>query len=253
MLAKRAHAFLAYTDRGRDALIESGVPAEKVFVTRNTLDTERLMKIADGVTADDLSGVRHNLGIGDKSVLLMMGRLLPEKRVDVLIEAVRLIGDMHEDVALIVIGDGVERRRLEEQAGGLGRVRFLGPIYDERELAPYLLVADLLVIPGRIGLTCVHGFTAALPSVTASAEVVHQSPEYDYIENESNGILIPDLSPGAFAQTISEVLRDRDRLLDLSRSARRTAGSLSMGNMVEEFVKGVRYARQPSTSPTGTD
>lgn len=253
LLAGRARAFLAYTDRGRDALIESGVPAEKVFVTRNTLDTERLMRIADGVTADDLVETRRSLDIENEPVLLMMGRLLPEKKVDVLIEAVRLMGDMQEDVVLIVIGDGVERRRLEEQAGGLRRVHFLGAIYDEAELAPYLLVSDLLVIPGRIGLTCVHGFTAGLPSVTGSAEVVHQSPEFDYIVDRTNGILVADLSPGAFAQAISEVLRDGDRLLDLSRAARRTAGSLSMRTMVEEFVKGVRYARHSSTSPGGAN
>ena len=249
ILANCADAYLAYSDRGRDALIQSGIPQESVFVTRNTLDTESLIKTADDVTADDSARVRANLGIGKESVLLMMGRLLPEKRVDVLIEALRLIRNMDEAVTLIVIGDGVERKRLEEKAEDLDCIRFLGAIYDEKELAPYLLVSDLLVIPGRIGLTCVHGFTAGLPCVTASEGVVHQSPEYDYIQDGVNGIIVSDLSPDAFALAISALLRDEGRLLDLSRSARRTAGSLSMNSMTEEFLNGVNFAVRRHVSP----
>lgn len=245
MLAKRAKSFLAYTDRGRDALVDSGVSKDRVFVTRNTLDTEKLMEIADEVTAGDLELIRGRLGVGNGPILLMLGRLLPEKRVDILIDAVDRIAATHQGITLLVIGDGIDRERLEAQARDIQQIRFLGAIYDENELAPYLVLSDLLVIPGRIGLTCVHGFTAALPSVTASAEIVHQSPEYDYIQDGVNGIIVPELSSGAFAQAIIDVLGDADRLRELRRSARHTAGLLRMTNMVDEFVNGVRFAGQP--------
>ena len=246
MLRRRARAFLAYTERGRDALIESGVSPHRTFVTNNTLDTERLVRLADGVSSDDLSRIRHRLGIGDDPVLLMVGRLLPEKRVDLLLDALPRLQEEVPGVSLLVIGDGIERQRLETQAQGLSRVHFLGAIYDEAELAPYLGASDLLVIPGRIGLTCVHGFTAGLPSVTASADVVHQSPEYDYIRDGENGVLVSELNAGAFAERICEVLQDKEKLAALSIAARQTARNLGMGRMVDEFVRGILFASSVS-------
>lgn len=54
-----------------------------------------------------------------------MTRLVPYKRVDILIEALRILNNRRPGVSSIIVGDGPERSRLEAQAQGLP-VRFAG-------------------------------------------------------------------------------------------------------------------------------
>lgn len=88
VLRGSAGALIAYTERGRQECLEDGVPPEKIFVMRNTLDTNVLMAMADEVSEDEEAQVREEVGaLPDQAVITFLGRLRKVKRVDVLIEA----------------------------------------------------------------------------------------------------------------------------------------------------------------------
>lgn len=105
---------------------------------------------------------------GDRC-LAYVGRLIPLKRVDLLIESLALLPGFR----LRILGDGPERRRLAQLAGELGmgtRVDFLGHI-DNGGLEDGLEGASLLVMPTsenarqaeQFGKAAVEGVSCGLP------------------------------------------------------------------------------------------
>jgi glycosyltransferase involved in cell wall biosynthesis len=97
-------------------------------------------------------GVNLNLfrpeanGNGDPVTLLYVGRLSPEKDLDVLIEAFKLLA-AHGDYRLKIVGDGPHRGRLERQAAGDPRIAFLGPLEYGEGLARIYASADVFTLP----------------------------------------------------------------------------------------------------------
>jgi glycosyltransferase involved in cell wall biosynthesis len=91
-------------------------------------------------------------GFGGKFVVLSAGRFAPEKRQDLLVEAVRR--SRHEArIQLVLIGDGPRRERLEEQGRALTHppvFRYLAP----EELVPWYNAADLYVHAAEVEVEC---------------------------------------------------------------------------------------------------
>jgi glycosyltransferase involved in cell wall biosynthesis len=122
----------------------------------------------------------------------------------------------------------------------------LGQIYDERRIAQIFAVCSLLVLPGSVGLTCVHGFANGLPCVTSSDEAVTQTPEFTYVEDGVNGVVLPAPDPELYAEALREIVSDSDRLNSLREGALATAKRLDMDDMVESFVAAIVSARRLS-------
>jgi glycosyltransferase involved in cell wall biosynthesis len=236
ILVGSASSVIAYTDRGRAERIAAGMDPSRVFVSNNTLDTVRLSQLASQVTESEVDSLRRQLDLGDRRVLLFLGRLVPEKRVGVLLEALRKWPTAERPVAL-VIGDGPERESLEASAGETAR--FVGSDYDEVRLSRYLALADLLVLPGRVGLTPVHGFASGVPCVTTADNAVDQSPEYEYIRDGYNGVVLSRPDPELYARALLGILDDREVMERLRSGARDSATRLGMDAMVEAFVGAV--------------
>jgi glycosyltransferase involved in cell wall biosynthesis len=87
-----------------------------------------------------------------RPVILFASKLQPRKRCDDLIEAYRnLIGDGSGSLPyLVIVGDGEERARLEEQVrvGRLDGVRFCG-FRNQSELPRFFDLASVFVLPAR--------------------------------------------------------------------------------------------------------
>ena len=240
-LHRRADAYIAYTHRGRAELLAAGITPDRIFVSQNTLDTEALMMIAEEVAPSAVVKLRDDMTLGRGPVLLYLGKLIPVKRVDVAIE---LLARLEVEASLIIVGDGFLRGELVRMSHGLP-VRFRGAIYDESELAGYFKLADLLVLPGRVGLTCVHGFANGVPCVTTTEEVVEQSPEYAYLEHDYNSLILPNTDPAIHAKAVRDLLEDRYRMDRLRKGAIETAERLKMGRMVEQYEQAVLKAVGP--------
>lgn len=140
--------------------------------------------------------------------LAAVGRLSPEKGVDVLLEAAAMLKAQHVPFELLLAGDGPERSALEAQAAALSlgdTVRFMGQVHDVGAL--YRAI-DLLVIPSRSeGLPNVllealrHGRFAVSTRVGAVPDV---------LEGSRAGIIVPPEDPRALADAIARALVERD-------------------------------------------
>ena len=146
-LIGRAARVIATSEQEREHLTEDGLSADRVVLRRNGIDLAEF---------DDLpprGGLRSSWGIEPEgTVILFLGRLVPIKRLELLIEA---FAGLRLEASRLVItgadeGDGY-LERLEEMVAQLdlhNRVVFTGPLYGRSKLEA-LVDADVLVLPSH--------------------------------------------------------------------------------------------------------
>ncbi len=84
-------------------------------------------------------------GLGDDATLLLaVGRLAAEKRLPMMIDAVRAAGMTHR-CGLVIVGDGPVRARVEKVVAGNPHIVMLSPTRDRARLATLMASADALV------------------------------------------------------------------------------------------------------------
>ncbi len=180
-LYTRADRVVAVSEAVRALLLDRGLPPAKVVVVNNPLSLP-------------LRAPTPAAPLGDELRLLFLGRLAPEKGLDVLLEA---LPEVRAPVSLDVVGDGSERRKLEGRAWGRD-VRFHGRVDDVR---PHLLACHALVMPSRR-----EGLPMALVEATASDRPVVASAVGGVPELVGdNGVLVPPEDPAALARAIDNV------------------------------------------------
>lgn len=132
----------------------------EVVAQRLRIPRQRITIIPSGITVPTEYGKPNGRRQG--CLLLSVGRLEAYKRVDRLITALQYLP---QEFALVVIGAGSERGRLEQIAAQLGvqrRVRFLGRVSDE-ELRQWYLRARVVVSFSEaesFGITLLEGLAA---------------------------------------------------------------------------------------------
>jgi glycosyltransferase involved in cell wall biosynthesis len=127
-----------FSEQQKSLLAHYGVPVDSVAVIPNGVDVE---KYAPG-PSDFKQTLEASALVG------YLGRVDPEKNVDVLARAFQDL-DAGEDVKLVVIGSGSERRRLERRFANR-RVVFTGQVLDEAERIAMLRAMDIFVLPSTV-------------------------------------------------------------------------------------------------------
>ncbi|MEX0821212.1 MAG: glycosyltransferase family 4 protein [Rhodothermales bacterium] len=212
-LARRVEACACYTSGVAD-MLRPYIAVEKLFVARNTLDLAPMMAQHEELRAEGRESVRRRLSIPARSrVLVYLGRLIPEKGVDLLLEAYRKLS-ADSQVVLLVVGDGPERARMESETRrqGLDDVRYLGALFGQ-DAAPFLFSSDVMVVPGYLGLVINHAFAFGLPVVSMRNPIGTggHSPEVEYLESGETGVLCDGVTVDDLVRGIKSVLNDRPR------------------------------------------
>lgn len=179
-----ANGHLLYGHRAREIMIGRGFDPDSLYVIYNSLDTDAQRAQRSKISASLLQETREALFPGSALPLLVsVGRLIATKRLDLLLRAAGRLHRAGQPVNVAIIGTGSEQaelRRIAAEEGLTGDVAFLGEIYDEAELAPLLASADLCVVPGQVGLACMHALAYGTPVIT-NDDAEHQSPEFEAI------------------------------------------------------------------------
>jgi glycosyltransferase involved in cell wall biosynthesis len=160
----------------------------------------------------------------DARILLCVGRLVPQKGVDVAVSALRRIKERHPDAVLVVLGEGSERHRLTGEGVYLpGRVG---------DVAAWYRRAELVVHPVRwegFGLALLEAMLASKPVV---ASAVSSVPEI--VADGETGILVAPDDPGALADAVSRLLDEPERGAALGRAGlARAHAEFSVARMAE--------------------
>jgi glycosyltransferase involved in cell wall biosynthesis len=233
--ARSADGYIAYTDGGRERLLAAGVDPERVFVVRNTLDVEGEMELHRRTAAIPQERLREELGLRPESVvLLFLGRVYREKRLDELVALLRGLRDRALDessVEAVVIGDGPDLERVRGEAGDLGGLHFAGEVRDRETVARYLRVTAALLIPGKVGLAVNHALAHGVPVLTR-ASTLH-APEFEYLDPGNSVVVAGDRD--RFVDAVGEFATSPERRRALAEGALASRERLTVGGMVGAF------------------
>lgn len=237
-MTRRGEGLITYTAGGARYWREKGMPADRVIPFFNTLNVEGLRKTSDAIPPEQLENVKRALDLNQKYLLLFSGRLYREKKADFLLRAFALLQKDRLNAALLILGDGPERSRLEALASQLNlrHVHFLGEQVEPKKAGFYFRLADLLVIPGLVGLAIVHGFAFGLPLVTT--EYDGHGPEIEYLTDQNGVITAPN--EAAYADVIKKLLSVPAHLLQMQKAAWEEGDRLLLGDSARRFVEAIR-------------
>jgi glycosyltransferase involved in cell wall biosynthesis len=218
-LSRLADRIVTITDALHRFTVERvGVPADKVETIHYGMDH-----------LPGAWGTNPRLDLpGDSRVLLAIARLTSQKGIDVAIQALS-VGD--DDTVLVVLGEGPERKALEELAATLdlqSRVFLPGRVPD---VAAWLRRADVLVHPARwegFGLGVLEAMLAGLPVVASDVSAL---PEL--VLDGVTGFLVPPDDVTALGEAIARALN----AAELGEAGRKRAQTLfSVDRMTSRMV-----------------
>ncbi|MEK7153850.1 MAG: glycosyltransferase [Patescibacteria group bacterium] len=146
-----------------------------------------------------------------QSDIIFAGRLLPNKNVDLLIRAVKLVKRTKKDVRCLIVGNGPERKRLEALVTELkleNNVTFYNFLEDHNELFSLMKSSKMFVLPSvreGFGLVVIEANACGLPVITTTHE---DNAARDLIVEGRNGYL-SELDIKHLAHQIRTVLREQ--------------------------------------------
>jgi glycosyltransferase involved in cell wall biosynthesis len=216
MLARITDALVAVSPEVRDELVAFGVaPASKFRVIRLGIELEARVS-QDGAARAE---TRRVMGIrGSRFVVGWIGRMTAVKRTDVVLEAFRRLKENGVDAVLCMVGDGPDRRSVEDLARQLGIMReCLFPGYQE-EVGPFFAAFDVFVLPsGNEGtpVTAIEALASGCPVVATRVGGVP-----DVVSDGEDGFLVEPGDVGQLAARLAELANDRQLLARMGAAGR---------------------------------
>jgi len=195
------------------SLISHGIQKKKIRVIKNGIYLEKFT-----------SSFQQ-----EPAYFLYVGRLVYDKGVDVLLQALALV----KEVKLVIVGDGPEKENLVKLAQKLHldeRVSFVG---SQKSLNHYFEKAIALILPSRregFGLVLIEALAASVPVIGTNIGGI-----IDIIKNEENGFLIPPNNVSELASAMKHMLQKNVRK-PLALHAPTSATSFSIHTHVDELL-----------------
>lgn len=209
-----ADRILCCSEFVRDEMVNGyDCPQDKITVIPCGVDEAQF-----GVDGD-LEGFRTVFAKPGDRLVLYIGRLDPEKGVDVLLNAMSQVVAIEPAAKLLVVGKGRSQQALQEQLRGLNlgeRVEFAGYLTGT-VLAAVLRLAELLVVPSLyepFGIVALEGMANRTPVIASSIGGLRE-----IIRHNQTGYLVPPRDARALAGAIVAMMSDPDTRARLAQNA----------------------------------
>ncbi|OLC06450.1 MAG: hypothetical protein AUH42_05535 [Gemmatimonadetes bacterium 13_1_40CM_70_11] len=238
---------------GADLMVAPSAPAGRQIRTlvRDSRTPVRIIPNAIGLDrvreqATRMSGW-HGARGASGPVLVAVGRLVPEKGFDLLLQALARVRLQMPTARLVIVGDGPSRVSLERLARRLGiegAVSWTGFLDNP---FPYMAAADAVVVPSRW-----ETFANVVPEAMALGVPVIATrcggPE-DILEPGRDGFLVPPEDVEALSRCVLEVLGDQDRRRAVGERARKKAEEFSASSVAAAYLKCFEQVLASGESP----
>ena len=207
---------------------ETAFPLERIRVIRNGVDVERFGHV-------DRSSARATLGLpADQPMLVTVGRLVPVKDHETLIQAMALLRRDGVSAMLAIAGDGPLLEPLKARAAALGldaQVRFLG---HRPDVEVVLGAADIFVLSSKsegLSNTILEAMASGLPVVATRVGGADEM-----VREGQTGYLVAPHSPHALADALESLVRSRGvRQAMGAAGRRRVEAEFSLAAMVSRY------------------
>ena len=179
----------------------------------------------------------HKYGISrDIPTVLYVGRVDPEKKVGLIIEAFAQICDKLPTAEMVIVGDGVDKARLEKLAFDLGlsnRIKFLGRIFPP-ELYEAYKAGDVFVTASEVetqGIVLIEAAATGLPLIA-----VNKGAVAEICVNKKNGFLCEPGDKNGISEAILTVLSDKELRNKMSKKSLEFASEHDLGRTIDKFI-----------------
>jgi len=234
-----ARASLAVSSPSKHYLVHYGADRDSVYLFPNTCDVEHLdmaVKRAQ-VRRPEIS---KRFGLSGNPAVLFIGRLAPEKNLDVLLKAWQHVQEALPRAELLIVGEGPDAERLRRSARvmGLTSVRWAGWLQPD-EIPDALAVSDCFVLPSRdepFGVVVTEAMAAGLPVVVSD----HVGAAEDLVANGRTGFVFPVDDELALKDILITLLGAPDLLASIGAEARRAVSHWNYDMAVANFISSVR-------------
>lgn len=242
--AKCTDAFFVLGEPHRRGLCKLGVPHEAVF-------------LANEYPGHDYSKMEarriESLPVEGKQVILYLGRLVPYKGVEYLLEAYHLLESAHANVLLLVVGDGPLRDALREKAEALGlkSIHFLKWVTDIRQKKYLFDISTMMVVPTVIRRDGVEGgpmvVVEALSAGTPVLGTDGMMSSRQFIRDGVNGFIVPHSDARALYEKMEEIISWGDREETLKKVQAQFKNVRGFDYQFETLEKAIEYclAKKP--------
>jgi glycosyltransferase involved in cell wall biosynthesis len=193
--------------------------ATKLELTELGVDRDRIDVVYSGREVVPDSAPGSVVAPTEHPSVVVLGRLVPHKRVELAISAVAKLGQQHPGLTLTVIGHGYWRQRLEDYAQSIGataQVRFVGFV-DEDAKDKALGESWLNLLPSvkeGWGLAIIEAAAHGVPSIAFRGA----SGTTESIVDGTTGLLVENEAD--FVATIDELLTDTARRQEMGAKAK---------------------------------
>jgi glycosyltransferase involved in cell wall biosynthesis len=196
--------YITVSEKDRQALLRSKIPEETIELIYNAVDLD-ITKISG-----DSDWLRKKFNLPSESLICVaVGRLVPVKGYDVLIDAMKQITTQVPQLICLIVGEGECKDVLTQQIqdSGLGnQVRLTG--YQDRDTVLSILKSsDIFVMPSRYEGTPIALLEAAALGLPIIASASGGIPEL--VTDHEHALLVQPNDPTALAKSILSLCTDR--------------------------------------------
>ena len=225
---EKCHHIIVPSDSMREILKNGYGISDRITVIPTGIELEPYLNV-------DRDLMRQRYAWMDKTVMIFVGRLAPEKNIDTLLVAAAEAMKHREDLFLALVGDGPSKNDLIDRARSLGifdRAAFVGKVpFDE--IPSLLKAADLFAfasITETQGLVTMEAMAAGLPVAAVDATGTR-----DVVTDGVEGFLT-DNDPLALAGAIRKILEHPESLGAFQEAAEKKARQFDLNFLANKMV-----------------
>lgn len=241
----RADAVVTITDAVASLLVAAGVDRDKVTTVANAVDPQ-----AFEPTPMD-SELAARLGVAGRTVIGYAGAMVHYEGLDLLLDALDLIAQRRDDVALVALGDGPELPALRARAERSPYPVVLPGRLPHPEVARYLALAQICPFPRR-SLPITEAVAPMKPfeamALGKAVVVSDVAALREIVTDGVTGLVVPADDSPALAAAIERLLDEPDLREHLGSAARASVATAATWHARAATVGGVYSALGGSVS-----
>lgn len=197
-------------------------------IAKYHIDAGKIIPVHNGINVGEFRpsaarNVRAQYGIGDNPMLLFVGRMITQKGISYLIDAMPLVLKAHPEAKLFLVGRGSLLEGLKSKVASMRlekSVIFSGYMSEEMLKEAYG-TCDLFVLPSVwevLPIAVLEAMSSGKPIVCTDA-----GGDREMVRDGVNGFVVPMRSPKALAEKINVVLSDADMRSRMGAASRKIA------------------------------
>jgi len=165
---------------------------KKIGEKKLNIDCRKLVTVPNGINIDDIYQQESDLikKYKNKKIILSVSNLIKIKGIDCNLKAIAQLKEKYPDIVYLIIGDGPERKALEELIRNLNiinNVEFLGQL-PHKKVMQHMSICDVFSLPSwkeGFGVVYLEAMIHGKSVIACQGE----GPE-DFIKNKETGILV---------------------------------------------------------------